>query len=130
MCFFSKPKVAAPPPPPPVPTPPPQAPRQADPATKAERAREKKQLATQQGRKSTILTGPRGDLSEADVSKKTLLGNQIMYLFKSSNSAREAVKRAVDDINRKEVAYKLEPNPNKTKKAPRIATRGVVKPGY
>jgi len=75
MCFFSKPKVAAPPPPPPVPTPPPQAPRQADPATKAERAREKKQLATQQGRKSTILTGPRGDLSEADVSKKTLLGN-------------------------------------------------------
>ena len=71
MCFFSKPKPPTPPPPPSIPKPPPKPPRQAD----AERAREKRQLATQQGRKSTILTGPRGDLSAADVSRKTLLGN-------------------------------------------------------
>ena len=75
MCIFSKPAVAAPPPVPAVPTPPKQAPRPADPATKAARVQEKKKLATQQGRKSTILTGPRGDLSSADTKQKTLLGS-------------------------------------------------------
>ena len=75
MCFFSKPAVAAPPPPPAVPTPPKQAPRPADPATKAARVQEKRKLSMQQGRKSTILTGPRGDLSSADTKQKTLLGS-------------------------------------------------------
>ena len=71
MCIFSSPK---PPPPPPPPPPPKEPPRPADPATKASRLRERRRLATQQGRKSTILTGPRGDLSSADTKQKTLLG--------------------------------------------------------
>jgi pyruvate/2-oxoglutarate dehydrogenase complex dihydrolipoamide acyltransferase (E2) component len=73
MCFGRKP---APPPPPPAPVPPPSAPpTQASGAVKAARKAEKKAAANLQGRKSTILTGPRGDLSVADVQKKTLLGN-------------------------------------------------------
>lgn len=80
MCL-SRPRPAAPPPPPPPPKPPaaspkPSAasPKPSDPATKAARVKEKKKLATQRGRKSTILTGPRGDLSAADTRQKTLLG--------------------------------------------------------
>ena len=74
MCLFSSPKPATPPPPPPPPKPPVAPPKPADPATKAARVKEKAKLATQRGRKSTILTGPRGDLSSADTQQKTLLG--------------------------------------------------------
>lgn len=74
MCFGkSKP---APPPPPPAPVEVPAAPAtQASPEVKAARKNEKIAAAKLRGRKSTILTGPRGDLSAADVQKKTLLGN-------------------------------------------------------
>lgn len=74
MCI-NKPSVSAPPPVPEVPEPPAAAPRPSDPAAKAARNKEKKLLASQSGRKSTILTGPRGDESEAETGKKTLLGN-------------------------------------------------------
>jgi|21_taG_2_1085346.scaffolds.fasta_scaffold16227_4 hypothetical protein len=73
MCFGrSKP---APPPPPPAPVAPPAAPpTQATAAVKAARKNEKVAAANLQGRKSTILTGPRGVLSDANVQRKTLLG--------------------------------------------------------
>jgi hypothetical protein len=73
MCFGgSKP---APPPPPPaavkMPAPPA---TQIDPAVKSARKNEKKAAAQLAGRQSTILTGSRGVLEEANTSKKTLLG--------------------------------------------------------
>ena len=73
MCFGrSKP---APPPPPPAPVAPPSAPpTQATAAVKAARKNEKVAAANLQGRKSTILTGPRGLMAEADIQKKSLLG--------------------------------------------------------
>jgi hypothetical protein len=73
MCFGrSKP---APPPPPPPPVELPKAvPTQASAEVKAARKNEKQALALNQGRKSTILTGPRGLLTQADTQKKTLLG--------------------------------------------------------
>jgi hypothetical protein len=73
MCFGrSKP---APPPPPPPPVELPKAvPTQASPTVVAARKAEKQALALNQGRKSTILTGPRGLLTQADTQKKTLLG--------------------------------------------------------
>jgi len=73
MCFGrSKP---APPPPPPAPVEPPAAPpTQATAAVKAARKNEKVAAANLQGRKSTILTGPRGVLEAANVQRKTLLG--------------------------------------------------------
>jgi hypothetical protein len=40
----------------------------------AARKAQKKRQATQQGRKSTIITGPRGISGEAETRKKTLLG--------------------------------------------------------
>ena len=66
MCFSSRPK----PPPPPPPPPPVVMPA----AVKAARVNEKKALAMNQGRKSTILTSSRGVLTEADIQRKTLLG--------------------------------------------------------
>ncbi len=72
MCFGSS-KPAPPPPPPPVQMPaPPPTPVSA--AVKAARKAQKRTAALAQGRKSTILTGPRGLLTEADITKKTLLG--------------------------------------------------------
>ena len=66
---------AAPPPPPPPPVEVPAAPpTQASEAVKSVRKGEKKAAAQLQGRKSTILTGPRGVLSDANVQRKTLLG--------------------------------------------------------
>jgi len=46
-----------------------------DPAVKNARKNEKKAAANLAGRKSTILTGSKGDLTEANTTKKTLLGN-------------------------------------------------------
>jgi hypothetical protein len=74
MCIFSSPTPPAPVAPT-LPTPPKSVPRPGDPEVRDARRREKKKLASQQGRKSTILTGSRGDLSEANVMKKTLLGS-------------------------------------------------------
>jgi len=48
--------------------------KQVTPAVKAARKEQRKKLALKKGRKSTILTGPRGVLTKADVVKKTLLG--------------------------------------------------------
>tara|TARA_R110000772_G_scaffold250226_1_gene364841 strand:- start:283 stop:450 length:168 start_codon:yes stop_codon:yes gene_type:complete len=48
---------------------------QIDPAVKNARKNEKKAAANLAGRKSTILTGSKGDLTEANTTKKTLLGN-------------------------------------------------------
>ena len=73
MCFGRS-KPAPPPPPPPPVQLPPAPPTQASPAVVAARKAEKQALALNQGRKSTILTGPRGLLTEADTQKKTLLG--------------------------------------------------------
>jgi len=73
MCFRKT--APAPPPPPPAPVPPPAAPpTQASPSVKAARRVEKSAAAQLQGRKSTILTGPRGLMAEADIQKKSLLG--------------------------------------------------------
>ena len=84
MCFGRKKSAPPPPPSPPAPVavpPPPPSPvvttvagKSVSPATKAARKAEKQTLALMQGRKSTILTGPRGVLAEADIAKKTLLG--------------------------------------------------------
>jgi hypothetical protein len=66
---------AAPPPPPPPPVEVPAAPpTQASEAVKSVRKGEKKAAAQLQGRKSTILTGPRGLMAEADIGRKSLLG--------------------------------------------------------
>tara|TARA_R110002012_G_scaffold170266_2_gene334606 strand:- start:1099 stop:1326 length:228 start_codon:yes stop_codon:yes gene_type:complete len=74
MCFGRR-SQPAPPPPPPAPVAPPAAPpTQASAPVKAARKAEKVAAANLQGRKSTILTGPRGDLSAANINKKTLLG--------------------------------------------------------
>jgi|TARA_R110001583_G_scaffold74710_2_gene206675 hypothetical protein len=54
-----------------MPAPPP---TQASAPVKAARQNEKKAAAQLQGRKSTILTGPRGLMAEADIGKKSLLG--------------------------------------------------------
>ena len=73
MCFRKT--APAPPPPPPAPVPPPAAPpTQASPSVKAARKNEKVAAANLQGRKSTILTGPRGLMAEANIQKKSLLG--------------------------------------------------------
>ena len=48
--------------------------RPVTPTVKAARKAEKKALALKKGRKSTILTSPRGVLTEANIKKKTLLG--------------------------------------------------------
>ena len=84
MCFGRRKSAPPPPPPPPAPVPvppPPPSPvvttvagKTVSPATKAARKAEKRMLALKQGRSSTILTGPRGVLTEADIAKKTLLG--------------------------------------------------------
>ena len=74
MCFGGSSKPAPPPPAPaPVdmPAPPPTV---IDPAVKTARKNEKKAAAQLAGRQSTIITGPRGVLEEANTSKKTLLG--------------------------------------------------------
>ena len=66
---------AAPPPPPPPPVEVPAAPpTQASPEVKAIRKAEKQAAAHLQGRKSTILTGPRGLMAEAEIGRKSLLG--------------------------------------------------------
>ena len=73
MCFGRSSKPAPPPPPAAVelPAPPPTV---IDPAVKSARKNEKKAAAQLAGRQSTILTGSRGVLEEANTSKKTLLG--------------------------------------------------------
>jgi len=74
MCFRSR-APAPPPPPPPAPVEMPAAPpTPVSAAVKAARKTEKRTAAIAQGRTSTILTGPRGVLTEADIAKKTLLG--------------------------------------------------------
>jgi|APSaa5957512535_1039671.scaffolds.fasta_scaffold04926_3 hypothetical protein len=74
MCFGRR-SQPAPPPPPPAPVEVPAAPpTQAAPEVKAARKAEKVKAARLHGRKSTILTGPRGILEEAEVGKKSLLG--------------------------------------------------------
>ena len=72
MC--SRRSAPVPPPPPPVQMPAPPA-TVIDPAVKNARKNEKKAAANLAGRKSTILTGSKGDLTEANTTKKTLLGS-------------------------------------------------------
>ena len=73
MCFGRS--KSAPPPPPPAAVEVPAAPPTViDPAVKTARKNEKKAAAQLAGRQSTILTGSRGVLEEANTSKKTLLG--------------------------------------------------------
>jgi len=67
MCFSSSPAAPAPPPPPPAPIK--AADKRVAAAGKSERTRSGKG-----GRKSTILTGPLGLSSDAQVQRKTLLG--------------------------------------------------------
>ena len=74
MCFSSRPKPPPPPPPPPPVVMPAAPPTPVTPAVKAARVNEKRALAMNQGRKSTILTSSRGVLTEADIQRKTLLG--------------------------------------------------------
>lgn len=65
-----------------MPSLPPVQPLQAAPSTEVS-AEEKERIAAEQaaierkrkGRQSTILTGPLGDLTEAELEKKTLLGS-------------------------------------------------------
>jgi len=74
MCFGRR---SSPPPPPPPPPPvvmPAAPPTPVTPAVKAARVNEKRALAMNQGRKSTILTSSRGVLTQADINRKTLLG--------------------------------------------------------
>mgnify|MGYP003658790162 CR=1 FL=1 len=67
---------AAPVPPPPAPVEMPAPPATViDPAVKNARKNEKKAAANLAGRKSTILTGSKGDLTDANTTKKTLLGS-------------------------------------------------------
>ena len=73
MCFGRS-KPAPPPPPPPPVQLPAAVPTQASASVKAARKNEKQALALNTGRKSTILTGSRGLLTEANIQKKTLLG--------------------------------------------------------
>ena len=63
-----------PPPPPPVQMPAPPA-TVIDPAVKNARKNEKKAAAQLAGRKSTILTGSKGVLDDANTTKNTLLGS-------------------------------------------------------
>jgi hypothetical protein len=71
--LFSAPKMPALPPVAPAPTPPTPEISQADKEVVAaeQTAIERKR----KGRKSTILTGPLGDISDAEIQKKTLLGS-------------------------------------------------------
>lgn len=74
MCFSGGNKSnPAPPPPPPAP---PRVPnRKADrDQTQAARTDEKQRAALSVGQKNTVLTGPLGDTTQANVKKKTLLG--------------------------------------------------------
>ena len=75
MCFGRRSQPAPVPPPPPVVTPPSAPPTQASASVKAARQNEKKAAAQLKGRKSTILTGAQGDLTAANMQKKTLLGS-------------------------------------------------------
>lgn len=75
MCSRRRPAPPPPPPPPEPIIPPPAPPTQAAPEVKKARKTEKVKASRLQGRKSTILTGPRGVLDEAEVGKKTLLGH-------------------------------------------------------
>jgi len=73
MCFGR----SRPPPPPPPPEPiklPPPPPTPVSAEVKAARVTQKRTLATKHGRKSTILTSSRGVLEDADIQRKTLLG--------------------------------------------------------
>ena len=78
---FLKPKMPAPPPPPPAPPELPPATHQEeyiDPVsgelTTAKKEAEKKLATKKKGYTETILTSTQGDVSEADVYQKTLLG--------------------------------------------------------
>ena len=60
------------PPPPPTPIAPP---TRDDPRVNEEASALRRRRLAMKGRKSTILTGPMGDETEANIGKKTLLGN-------------------------------------------------------
>ena len=74
MCFGRS-KPAPPPPPPPPVVLPAAPPTMISPEVKAARKTQKKKLANLEGRKSTILTGSRGVLTDATTQKKSLLGS-------------------------------------------------------
>lgn len=57
-----------------LPPAPPPAPTLADPAVATARANEKSAADLMQGRASTILSSPQGDLNPANTAKKTALG--------------------------------------------------------
>ena len=59
--------------PPPI-QPAPPLPQQSDAEVKAAKARERERIRKMRGRKSTILTGGQGVQDEAEIGKKSLLG--------------------------------------------------------
>lgn len=73
MC--SSPNIAPPPEPPPLPPPPPPPPTRVDPAVKASRNNARKKFSAGAGRSGTVLTQPKGLLTQsANTQTKTLLG--------------------------------------------------------
>ena len=84
--FFSPPKIPSPPPPapmpkpvvlPPIPAPPepPKPPPEIDKSAEEAEARQATLARKRSGRRSTIMTGPLGDTSDAGSYKKKLLGD-------------------------------------------------------
>lgn len=84
--FFSPPKIPSPPPPPPMPKPvvlpppppppePPKPPPEVDKSAEEMEARQATLARKRSGRRSTIMTGPLGDTSDAGSYKKKLLGD-------------------------------------------------------
>ena len=72
--FFFPPKMPSPPPPPPPPEPP-KPPREVDKSAEEMEARKASLARKRSGRRSTIMTGPLCDTSDAGSYKKTLLGD-------------------------------------------------------
>ena len=76
MSSLFKPKMPPLPPVQPLPEPPAAVPEEISPEKKEEIAKEQAAVERKRrGRKSTILTGPLGDVTEAETEKKTLLGS-------------------------------------------------------
>ena len=71
MGSLFSPKMPAPPAPPPIP----ETPTVSDEEKAAIAAEQAAVERKRKGRKSTILTGPLGDVSDAEIEKKTLLGS-------------------------------------------------------
>lgn len=71
MGIFSGPPSIKPPPPPPAP---PEPPTPVEPGVRKARKESRRRAALSEGRKSTILTSAQGLSSEAQTTKKTLLG--------------------------------------------------------